>query len=131
MPYCLSGEPIPEAMIKADKRINLAFLILNSAFPVLEGIGYYLSDTVSFSHPEDNKAIQTFISVTKFCMGLMAINSAVFLAIGLIKIKRGINKKDGTDTIDLGVLVLHMASLVLYIVSQLVYYVFFMIYYVF
>jgi len=117
MPYCLSGDPIPESLIIVDQRINTVFTVLNLAIPVLEGVAYYLSDTVSLSHPQDNESIQIFVLVTKTLIGLIAINSAGFLGAGLLKIKKRIKQGDATDSIDFGIMALHMASLVLYIVS--------------
>lgn len=52
MPYCLAGRPIPEAMSKSDSRLKTIFVVLNAFFPVLQGIAYYLSDTIALDQPK-------------------------------------------------------------------------------
>ena len=59
MLYCLADQPVPDAMIKRNSRLNLTFIFLNALLPFLEGIAYFFANTTALNKPNSYKPILT------------------------------------------------------------------------
>lgn len=127
MPFSIAGENYPAKMLSEEKRLNTIFFTLNLLAPFVEGIGYLCADlfaiyVISFDGQ--------YVAVgCKFAIGALQIVSAGFFCSAIFKIRGWVNAGDGTDQINLKILVTHLLAFALYLLSTVTLYIFFAIYY--
>jgi hypothetical protein len=129
MPYCMKGESVPAEMQNKDHKINVTFIILNLLIPLLQGVAYWFSDTTALNKPSTNIPIQICVVISKFSVASLQLVSVCFLGYGILQIRKQVNSGDGTDQINVKILVIHLFAFGLYLLSTLNYFVFFSLFY--
>ena len=94
MPFVIMEKTVPENLLISNERINKVMLVLNILLPLLEAIGYFIFDL--------SEKFAILMSISKYAVIFLQVTAAVFLAIGINKIRKFVKDGSNNEEIDVG-----------------------------